>query len=239
MPEERLQKALARAGFGSRRACEEMIAAGRATIDGKVATLGDKVDTSVNIVTLDGHQIPLDPDLRYLLLHKPAGIVTTMDDPQGRPDITSLLPEGDRVFPVGRLDLETEGLLLLTNDGELTHRLTHPRYAVEKEYLAEVDGSPGAKHLAKLRDGVELEDGPAKVARAQIVGSSKGKGAIEIVMTEGRKREVRRLLEAVDLPVLRLIRVRQGPVRLGDLAVGTIRPLTTDEVRGLYEVAGL
>ncbi|MEX0992010.1 MAG: pseudouridine synthase [Actinomycetota bacterium] len=239
MPEERLQRALARAGIGSRRASEALIEAGRVRIGGRVATLGDKVDVASDVVEVDGHRVPLDPAARSYALHKPAGVVTTMSDPQGRSDLRSFLPDGPRVFPVGRLDRDTEGLLLLTNEGELANRLTHPRYEVEKEYLAEVRGRPSAKHLSRLRSGVSLEDGPAHARRATVAGSSGDRGALRLVMTEGRKREVRRLLEAVGLPVVRLVRVRVANVTLGDLAVGKIRELTTDEVRGLYEAAGL
>ncbi len=239
MPEERLQRALARAGIGSRRASEALIEAGRVHVNGHVATLGDKVDGARDIVELDGHRVPLDPASRSYALHKPAGVVTTMSDPQGRPDLRPFIPEGPRVFPVGRLDLETEGLLLLTNEGELANRLTHPRYGVEKEYLAEVRGRPTTKHINRVRTGVELEDGPARALRATIAGSTGDRGALRLVMTEGRKREVRRLLDAVGLPVVRLIRLRIAGVTLGDLPAGQVRELTAEEVRGLYASAGL
>jgi 23S rRNA pseudouridine2605 synthase len=235
---ERLQRALARAGYGSRRACEEMIAAGKVTLNGSVATVGDKVDPEVDEVTLQGVTVNLDPDVRYLALHKPAGVVTTMRDPQGRRDIRALLPaDGPRVFPVGRLDRNTEGLLLVTNDGELANRLTHPRYGVEKEYLAQVQGRPTARHLASLRRGVELEDGPAKAVSAHIVDARGEGGQLRLVMVEGRKREVRRLLEAVGLPVTRLVRVRVGPVTLGRMRPGELRELRADEVLGLAKAA--
>ena len=152
MAEERLQRALARAGFGSRRACETLIAEGRVTIDGAVATLGDKVDVATSTVQVVGLAVNLDPDVRYYALHKPPGVVTTMRDPQGRPDIRAFLPaDGPRVFPVGRLDLDSEGLLLLTNDGDLANRLMHPSHGVEKEYLAEVEGEPTTRQLSRLR----------------------------------------------------------------------------------------
>ena len=237
-PTERLQRALARAGLGSRRACEELIRDGRVQVNGRVATLGDKVDPLADTVEVDGSMVPLDPSLRTFALHKPTGVVTTMSDPQGRTDLTSFLPEGDRVFPVGRLDRDTEGLLLLTNDGELANRLTHPRYGVEKEYLAEVDAEPGPRHLAKIKAGVELEDGPARAVAASIAGAHKGRGQIRLVMTEGRKREVRRLLDAVGRPVERLVRVRVGPIRLGDLPAGAVRELSGEDVRALYAAAG-
>jgi pseudouridine synthase len=234
MPEERLQRALARAGFGSRRAGEELIRSGRVSIDGRVATIGDKVDPARHEVRVDGVQVNLDPDVRYYAFNKPIDVVTTMSDPQARADLRGFLPpDGPRVFPVGRLDRDSEGLLLLTNDGELANRITHPRYGVEKEYLAEVQGVPTTKHLARLRAGVDLEDGPAKAASARIVDVGRERGAIRLVMTEGRKREVRRMLAEVDLPVTRLVRLRIGPVRLGRLAPGALRALTDDELRSL------
>lgn len=234
MPEERLQRALARAGFGSRRACEQLIAEGRVTVDGATATLGDKVDGERMTVRVDGVEASLAPTVRYFALHKPSGVVSTMHDPQGRPDIRGYLPaDGPRVFPVGRLDRDSEGLLLLTNDGDLANRVMHPRHGIEKEYLAEVEGTPTAKQLARVRSGVELDDGPARALRARIVASSRGRGAVRVVMTEGRKREVRRLLAAVGLPVTRLVRLRIGPITLGGLAAGEVRQLDREEVQAL------
>src|SRR5580765_2917231 len=219
MAEERLQRALARAGYGSRRTSEELIAQGKVRVNGRTATLGDKIDATRDEVTLGGTRVNLDPEARYLVLNKPPGVLTTMRDQRGRADIRSFLPaEGPRVFPVGRLDRDSEGLLILTNDGELANRITHPRYGVEKEYLAQVQGVPTSKHLARIRAGVELEDGPAKAAAARIVDVGRERGAIRLVMTEGRKREVRRMLAGVGLPVTRLVRLRIGPVRLGRLA---------------------
>jgi pseudouridine synthase len=177
--------------------------------------------------------------VRYYALHKPAGVVTTMRDPQGRTDIRGFLPEdGPRVFPVGRLDRDSEGLLLLTNDGDLANALTHPRYGVEKEYLAEVEGTPTSRHVAQLKRGRELEDGPARAKEARVAARAGDRGAIRVVMTEGRKREVRRLLAAVGLPVTRLVRVRVGPVRLGRLAPGEIRELTDEELLALRRAGG-
>ena len=224
---------LARAGLGSRRACEELIAAGRVRVNGRTAILGDRVDPVTDRVEVDGHRVPLDPELRYFALNKPSGVVTTARDPGKRPDISTLLPPGSRLFPVGRLDRETEGLLLLTNDGELANRLMHPRYGVEKEYLAEVDGSIGERSMGRLVRGVELEDGVARARSARRVAGAKGRAAIRIVMTEGRKREVRRMLEAVGLPVRRLVRIRVGPIRLGRLRPGQVRELNSAEVREL------
>jgi 23S rRNA pseudouridine2605 synthase len=237
VPAERLQRLLARAGYGSRRACEQLIVEGRVTLNGTVATLGDRADPAEDVVRVDGLAVNLDPNVRYYALHKPAGVVTTMRDPQGREDVRSYLPrEGPRVFPVGRLDRGTEGLLLLTNDGELANALTHPRFGVEKEYLAEVEGVPTAKHVGRLRRGLELEDGYARAKSARVAGRAGERGALRVVMTEGRKREVRRMLAAVGLPVVRLVRVRVGPVRLGDLRPGERRELTQDEVVALRRV---
>jgi 23S rRNA pseudouridine2605 synthase len=237
VPVERLQRLLARAGYGSRRSCEGLIVEGRVTLNGIVATLGDRADPVEDEVRVDGLEVNLDPNVKYFAFHKPAGVVTTMYDPQGRTDIRGFLPEeGPRVFPVGRLDRGTEGLLLLTNDGDLANALTHPRFGVEKEYLAEVEGVPTPKHAAQLRRGVELEDGHARAKSARVAGRSGDRGAVRLVMTEGRKREVRRLLAAVGLPVTRLIRVRVGAVRLGGLPPGERRELTHDEVIALRQV---
>jgi len=237
VPVERLQRLLARAGYGSRRACEELIVEGRVTLNGNVATLGDRADPLEDRLQVDGLEVNLDPNVKYFALHKPPGVVTTMRDPQGRRDISAYLPEdGPRVFPVGRLDRDSEGLLLLTNDGELANALMHPRFEVEKEYLAEVEGVPTPKHIGQLRRGVELEDGHARAKSARVAGRSGDRGAVRLVMTEGRKREVRRLLAAVGLPVTRLVRVRVGAVRLGGLPPGERRELTLDEVVALRKV---
>ena len=245
MPVERLQRSLARAGFGSRRACEEVIAAGRVQINGTVATLGDRLDPAVDEVRVDGSKVNVDPELRTFALHKPRGVTTTMRDRHAERDLTGFLPKGVHVFPVGRLDRDTEGLLLLTNDGSLAHRLTHPRYAIEKEYLAEVGKPPSNRQLSRLRRGVELDDGTAKAVDARSAGGASGRGGaggrggVRLVMVEGRKREVRRMLDAVELPVRRLVRVRVGPIRLGKLGPGEVRELEPEDVRALYRAAGL
>jgi pseudouridine synthase len=236
---ERVQRALARAGFGSRRACEELIAAGRVEVGGRRATLGDRLDPASDEVRVDGRRVNVDPGMRYLALHKPRGVTTTMRDAHAARDLRALLPKGPRVFPVGRLDRDTEGLLLLTNDGDLAHRLAHPRHGVEKEYLAEVDGAPTSRQLGRLRRGVPLEDGVARALQARSAGGSGARGAVRIVLAEGRKREVRRMLDAVGLPVRRLVRTRVGPVRLGRLRPGELRELAPEEVHALYRVAGL
>jgi 23S rRNA pseudouridine2605 synthase len=230
---ERLQKVLAHAGIASRRSCEELIAAGRVSVNGVVAELGRRVDVATDRIEVDGTPIPLRPDAVYYLVHKPAGVVTTADDPHGRDIVTDLVPADPRVFPVGRLDRDTEGLLILTNDGELTHRLTHPRFGVDKEYLAHVEGSPSRGALRRLREGVELEDGMTAPATAALVGP----GLVRITIHEGRNRQVRRMLDAVGHPVRRLVRVRIGPVADRSLAPGTWRALTRDEVMALEQAA--
>ena len=239
MAEERLQKVLAAAGIASRRACEELIVEGRVSVNGRTAVLGDKVDAAHDLVLVDGEQINVDPDRVHVLLNKPRGVVTTADDPQGRPTVVDLVNLPQRLFPVGRLDQDTEGLLLLTNDGELAHALTHPSFEVERVYLALVPGPVRKKTLAELRDGVELEDGVAKPKRARVVEEERSKALLEIVLTEGRKREVRRMLGAVGLRVERLARVGYGGVQLGDLRQGKWRFLTQPEIAKLHAaVAG-
>jgi len=226
---ERLQKILARVGIGSRRVSEELIEDGRVTINGVTAILGARVDTDRDVVAVDGVPIGVKPGLVYYLLNKPKGVVTTADDPQGRPTVVEMVPAEPRVHSVGRLDLDTEGLLLLTNDGQLTHRLTHPSFGVDKEYVAEVEGTPSRGALRRLRDGVELDDGPTAPASA----SSPAPGIVKLVIHEGRNRQVRRMCEAVGHPVRRLVRTRIGPLRDAQLRPGEWRELTTDEVRSL------
>ena len=232
---ERLQKVLARVGIGSRRVCEDLIAEGRVTVDGEVAVLGRRVDVETALIELDGAPIGVRPDLVHYLLNKPAGVVTTADDPQGRPTVVGLVPAEPRVFPVGRLDVDTEGLLLLTNDGELAHRLTHPSFGVEKEYVAELEGSPSRAALRRLREGGELDDGTTAPARAALLEPS----VVRLTVHEGRNRQVRRMCDAVGHPVVRLIRTRIGPLADRSLAPGAWRELTGDEVRSLQRaVAG-
>jgi 23S rRNA pseudouridine2605 synthase len=232
---ERLQKVLARAGFGSRRTNEALIADGRVTVNGEVAVLGRRVDPATDRIALDGVPVIVDTGLVHWLLNKPAGYVTTAHDTHDRPTVLDLVPGEPRVFPVGRLDLETEGLLLLTNDGDLTQLLTHPRHGVEKEYFAEVEGKPSPAELRALREGVELDDGPTLPARAKILQTSEaGTTALSIVVREGRKRMVRRMCAAVGHPVVRLARTRIGPLRDPHLAPGAWRELTSEEVRALY-----
>jgi 23S rRNA pseudouridine2605 synthase len=226
---ERLQKVLARVGLASRRASEELIAKGRVSVNGEVAELGRRVDITTDRVEVDGTPIPIAPGLVHLLLNKPRGVVSTADDPQGRPTVIELVPDEPRVFPVGRLDQDTEGLLILTNDGELTHRLTHPRFGVEKEYLAHVQGRPSRGAVRRLREGVELSDGLTAPAEASLLAPD----LLRLVIHEGRNRQVRRMCEAVGHPVERLVRTRIGPLADRRLKPGTWRPLTVDEVLDL------
>jgi 23S rRNA pseudouridine2605 synthase len=234
---ERLQKLLARAGFGSRRTCELLISAGRVTVDGATARLGDRADPESQQIALDGVPVVARTDLVYYLLNKPPGIVTTAHDTHGRPTVVALVPPEPRVFPVGRLDVDTEGLLVLTNDGELAHLLAHPRFGVDKTYLVEVEGDVRDAACARLRTGVELDDGPTAPARVRVVSRARGRSALEITIHEGRKRQVRRMCAAVGLPVVRLVRTRIGPLGDTRLAPGAWRQLTPAEVRALYEAA--
>jgi 23S rRNA pseudouridine2605 synthase len=228
---DRLQKVLAAVGFGSRRTCEELIEEGRVTVDGEVAILGRRVDPDVAEVAVDGVPVSVRPGLVYYLLNKPKGVVVTASDPQGRPTALDLVPREPRVFSVGRLDADTEGLIIFTNDGDLAHRLAHPSYGVEKEYLVELDGIPTAGQIRQLRTGVMLEDGMTTPARASTVEAR----TIKLTIHEGRNRQVRRMCAAVGHHVVRLVRVRIGPVSDRSLAPGDWRPLTPEEVRGLEE----
>ena len=226
---ERIQKVLAAAGVASRRSVEEMVAEGRITVNGQPARLGQRVDPDHDAVEVDGVSVGLRTDLVYYLLNKPPGVVTTASDPQGRPTVVDMVPEEPRVFPVGRLDADSEGLLLLTNDGGLTHRLTHPSFGVPKEYLAHVEGRPSRGALRRLREGVELDDGAAQAVAVSLLETS----VIRIVVHEGRNRLVRRMCEAVGHPVIRLVRTRIGPLADRKLPPGQWRALKPSEVREL------
>jgi 23S rRNA pseudouridine2605 synthase len=230
---ERLQKLLAGAGLGSRRACEQLIEDGRVTVNGTVAHLGQRADCNADRIAVDGIPLPIHEGIVYYLLHKPSGVVTSASDPEGRPTVLDLVPETPRVFPVGRLDLMSEGLLVLTNDGELAYQLTHPSFGVEKEYVVEVEGRLSRDAIGRLRRGVELEDGPT--ARARV--ASLGPHAARIAIHEGRNRQVRRMCEAVGHPVRRLVRTRIGPISDRSLLPGHWRHLTTSEVRALWGAA--
>jgi 23S rRNA pseudouridine2605 synthase len=231
---ERLQKVMASVGLGSRRTCEDLIAAGRVTVNGETAVLGRRIDPDADEVAIDGVPVGVRAGLVHYLLNKPAGVVTTADDPQGRPTVVELVPSDPRVFPVGRLDLDTEGLLLLTNDGQLTHRLTHPSFGVDKEYVAHVEGEPSRREIRRLREGIELDDGVTAPAQASLVAPS----IVKLVIHEGRNRQVRRMCDAIGHPVKRLIRTRIGPLADRRLKPGQWRALSNDEVRALERAAG-
>ncbi len=232
-PGERLQKVLARTGVGSRRVCEDLIVDGRVTVNGEVPVLGRRVDTATDVIELDGVPLPVRPGLVHYLVNKPPGVVSTAEDTHGRPTVVSLVPPEPRVFPVGRLDMDSEGLIIVTNDGELTHRLTHPSYGVPKEYLVHVEGEPSAGDVRRLREGVELDDGMTAAARVAVVSPT----LLRMVIHEGRNRQIRRMCEAVGHPVVRLVRTRIGPLADPSLTPGSYRPLTFDEVRGLAAAA--
>lgn len=223
---ERLQKVLAAVGFGSRRTAEDLISAGRVTVNGDVAILGRRVDVDVDLIEVDGAPIGVRPGLVYYLLNKPAGVVTTSADTHDRPTVIDIVPAEPRVFPIGRLDLETEGLLLITNDGELANRIAHPSHGVDKEYLAVVaDGPVAAGGLRALREGVELDDGrtaPAKVSQPE-------PGVLKITIHEGKNRQIRRMCEAIGHPVQRLVRTRIGPISDRSMQPGEWREWTIDE----------
>jgi len=230
---ERLQKVLARAGFGSRRLCEILIDEGRVTVNGEIAELGRRVEVRRDAVAVDGAPVGVLPGLVYYLLNKPPGVVTTASDPEGRPTVLDLVPPTPRVFPVGRLDAATEGLLVLTNDGVLAQLVAHPSHGVEKEYLAEVEGLPSHGAVRSLREGVMLEDGRTSPARVSAVSP----GVLRIVIHEGRNRQVRRMCDAVGHPVSRLVRTRIGPLADRRLRPGRWRELSADEVRELARSA--
>jgi len=231
----RLQKLLAAAGLGSRRKCEELIAEGRVTVDGQTVVLGARVDPAVSVVRLDGERLNLCPDLVYLALNKPVGVLSAMSDDRGRPTVADYVADREEsLFHVGRLDADTSGLLLLTNDGEFAHRLMHPSFEVMKTYVAKVDGTVRGDLGATLRAGVQLDDGPASVDNFRIMQCSAGQSLVELSLHEGRNRIVRRLLAEVGHPVVELVRVAIGPVRLGGLRSGAVRELSRDELSALH-----
>ena len=229
---ERLQKVLARVGMGSRRVCEKLIVEQRVTVNGEFAELGEKVDPETAEIEVDGLKIGVRQDLVYYLLNKPVGVIATSKDPQERSTVVDLVPAHPRVFPVGRLDADTEGLILLTNDGDLTHYLTHPSFGVEKEYLVQVDVKPSRNAIRELRQGVELDDGITAPAKVSLVDEK----LIKIVIHEGRNRQVRRMCESVGHPVKRLIRSRIGPIVDTSLRPGSFRELTNQELKSIREI---
>ena len=237
----RLQKLMAAAGVGSRRVCENLIEQGRVEVDGQLVTeLGVRVDPKSAVVHVDGVRVNLDEDRVYLAFNKPKGVVTTMNDELGRISLADYVGNREeRLFHVGRLDADTEGLLLLTNDGDLAHRLQHPAYGVLKTYIATIRGPVGRDVGKRLREGVDLEDGPVSVDSFRIVDHQPGKAMVEVVLHEGRKHVVRRMLEAVGHPVLELVRTEVGPIRLADLKSGRLRRLNKAEIGALYKAAGL
>ena len=247
---QRLQKVLAHAGVASRRACEQLIADGRVSVDGITVTeAGVRVDPLTQEIRVDGSRILTNPELITLMLHKPAGVVTTMEDPEGRPTVAQYgrdylaehpeLPDSLRLVHVGRLDTETEGLLLLSNDGELSHRLMHPSFEIAKTYVAIVEGQVEPWVPRKLRRGIELEDGEARADRVTVKDSGPRGSIVEITLHSGKNRIVRRMLDAVGHPVTRLARTRLGPLRLGSLRPGETRPLSGEEITALQQEVGL
>lgn len=236
----RLQKLLAQSGVASRRRCEELMLDGEVEVDGEVVTrLGTKVDPRTAVIRVSGQRLPPLTDHVYLVLNKPRGMVSTMSDPEGRRTLTDLLADRpERLFHVGRLDTDTSGLLLLTNDGDFAHRMAHPSFEVEKTYVAEVTGRVARGTVADLLAGVTLEDGPVRVRRARVIDSTAERSIVELVIHEGRNRIVRRLLDHVGHPVRKLTRTRFGPVELGPLKPGQLRDLTTDELGALLELVG-
>ena len=208
------------------------------TVDGEPAHLGQKVDPTTARVEIDGVPLPIAPDLAYYAVYKPVGTVSTADDPQGRPTVVGLVPDGPRVYPAGRLDADSEGLMVLTNDGDLTLRLTHPRFGVHKTYVVLVTGVVETGTIRRLTSGVELDDGPAAAVSARVIDRSRDTSLVEMTMGEGRKRIVRRMLDVVGHPVQRLVRTSIGPLRDPSLSPGQCRPLTIEEIRALYAAGG-
>jgi 23S rRNA pseudouridine2605 synthase len=229
----RAQKAIANSGLMSRRAAEEAIASGRVAVDGKTIGLGDRVDVTAQVLTIDGAPIPLNPDLETHLLYKPVGVISSASDPQGRTVVVDLVRSEHRLYPVGRLDSDSEGLILLTNDGELANRVTHPRYGITKKYVALVAGRPTAADVRRLTTGVEIDDGPARAMSARIIRRSGDETMVELVLGEGRNREVRRMFEAIGYQVTRLVRTAIGPIADQSLKAGQSRLLSIAEINRL------
>ncbi|HLF61393.1 MAG TPA: pseudouridine synthase [Acidimicrobiia bacterium] len=229
----RAQKAIANSGLMSRRSAEEAIAAGRVAVDGHPIGLGDRVDVSSQLLTIDGVPIPLNPELETHLVYKPPGVISTASDPQGRPVVVDLAPSTHRLYPVGRLDSDSEGLILLTNDGELANRVTHPRYGITKKYVAVVAGHPTATEVRRLVTGVQLSDGPARALSAHIVSRHQNETIVEMVLGEGRNRVIRRMFEAIGHEVIRLVRTAIGPLSDQSLQPGESRLLSIEEIRRL------
>ncbi len=237
--EERLQKILARAGYGSRRSCEELITAGRVRVNGAAVGLGDKADATTDKITVDGRAIKPSEELIYIALYKPRGVISTVTDPELRPAVRDLIPLEGTLYPVGRLDFDSEGLLLMTNDGDLANKLTHPRYEHEKEYRVLVAKQPDQEQLKVWRRGMVLEDGFRTAPANVFVESKYGKGAwLNVTLKEGHKRQIREMGVQTGLPVVRIIRVRMGSLLLGNLKPKQWRPLTPAEVTELHQPGG-
>jgi 23S rRNA pseudouridine2605 synthase len=229
----RIQKAIANSGLMSRRAAEEAMLEGRVQLNGRAVVLGDRVDPASDVLTLDGAPIPVSPDLETHLLYKPVGVISTASDPQGRQTVVDLVDSPHRLYPVGRLDADSEGLILLSNDGELTNRVTHPRYGITKTYLAQVRGKPTGRALKSLTEGVELDDGPAKAESVRLIDTSGDRSLVEIVMMEGRNREVRRLFEKAGHEVTGLVRTAIGSLVDTKLGPGESKKLSAVEIQRL------
>lgn len=229
----RIQKAISNAGLMSRRAAEEAMVSGRVLLNGKPVVLGDRVDPASDVLTLDGAPVPLSEDLETYLLNKPVGVISTARDTHGRETVVDLIDSDKRLYPVGRLDADSEGLILVSNDGELTHRVTHPRFGITKKYLAQVEGEIAKRTVKRLRSGVELDEGPARAERATLVDVRGGRSMVELVMVEGRNREVRRMLETVGHPVTRLVRTAIGGLTDPSLKPGEWRKLSPGDVQQL------
>jgi len=235
-PEERLQKVMAAAGLGSRRKCEAIIEAGRVEVNGVRAAIGDRVDAERDLVTVDGIPLETNEEKKYFLLNKPAGYITTLKDTRGRRTVMELIHEKERLFPVGRLDRDTRGLLLVTNDGYLAHRLMHPSHGIEKTYVVEAEGELSPGGLAALRKGIDLEEGMTAPAKVKVLAEKGGRCILELTIHEGKKRQIRRMCAAVGLEVKDLLRTRLGPLDLKGLEEGRYRPLSADEIRNLLEL---
>jgi len=237
----RLQKVIAAAGLASRRQAEEMIASGRVEVNGHLVTeLGTRVNPETDVVRVDGSRIPPQRNHVYLALNKPRGVISTMEDPQGRPTLAEFLPrKAGRLFHVGRLDAETEGLIILTNDGDFAQRLSHPSFEIDKAYMVEVEGVMDNQALKKLEKGVYLEDGFIRPDKVKLISRSSNKTLVELTLHSGRNRVVRRMMDSLGFPVQRLARLRVGPIRLGNLSSGQTRELTSTEIGALYDRAGM
>jgi len=228
---------MAHAGIASRRKAEEMIQAGLVTVNGRIATIGDKADPASDDIRVEGKRLHATEKMRYIIMNKGRGIVSTTDDPEGRKTVIDLLGKGttERVYPVGRLDIDSDGLVLLTNDGDLTHRITHPRFGCEKTYKVLVEGHPEERILNKWRRGITLEDGKTAPCKIKVLNTERGKTWLRIVMGEGKKRQIRRVADQLGHPVKRLTRTHIGPVALGSLKSGQTRELTSAEVKSLMK----